>query len=171
MSLSPPPAAPIEHLVQTHQRSLRHYLRYLGAPAASVDDLVQETFLATLRSDFTFTNDAAAFGWLRTVARRLLLQQVKSAARRGLQVELEAAEAAFAAHLGDDDGEARRDALRACLQQLPPRQLLALQLRYGEDAPLQRVAAALAVGRAGAESLLARLRQRLRECMQGRLQR
>ena len=87
-------------------------------------------------------------------------------------VELDEAAAAWERYLGgDDDGERFRGALRACLQQLSPRQGEAMRLRYGDDLPVATVGQRMGIGAAGAETLLRRLRAVLRTCIERRLAR
>jgi RNA polymerase sigma-70 factor (ECF subfamily) len=160
----------IAALVQQHQAGLRSYLRWLGAAGDVADDLVQDTFVAALTSPPVERDPAATAAWLRTVARHLLLRQLRTAGRRGRAVELDEAATAWERHLGGaDDGEAFRAALRACLHDLTPRQGQAMRLRYGDDLPVATVGERMGIGAAGAETLLHRLRAVLRACIQRRL--
>jgi RNA polymerase sigma-70 factor (ECF subfamily) len=155
-------------IVHRHQDGLRSYLRWLRAPADAVDDLVQDTFVAVLSHPFEERSEAATRAFLRTVARRLLQHRFRDASRRGA-LELDEAAAAWERWLGADDGEAFRVALRACLGQLNERQGEAVRLRYGEGHAVAAIGAQLGIGAAGAETLLRRLRQRLRSCIERRL--
>jgi RNA polymerase sigma-70 factor (ECF subfamily) len=160
----------IAALVQQHHAGLRSYLRWLGAAGDVADDLVQDTFVAALARPPVERDPAATAAWLRTVARHLLLRQLRTAGRRGRAVELDEAAAAWERHLGGaDDGEAFRAALRACLTELTPRQGEAMRLRYGDDLPVAAVGERMGIGLAGAETLLRRLRAVLRACIERRL--
>jgi RNA polymerase sigma-70 factor (ECF subfamily) len=160
----------IAALVQQHQAGLRSYLRWLGAPGDAVDDLVQDTFVAALARPPVERDAASTAAWLRTVARHLLLRQLRTNDRRGRAVELDEAAAAWERHLGGaDDGDAFRTALRACIAALTPRQSEAMRLRYGDDLPVATVGARMGIGASGAETLLRRLRAVLRACIERRL--
>ena len=162
----------IAALVRQHQAGLRSYLRWLGAADDVADDLVQDTFVAALTQPPVERDAASTAAWLRTVARHLLLRQVRTAGRRGRAVEFDEAAAAWEQHLGgSDDGEHFRAALRACLGELNPRQGEAMRLRYGDDLPVAAVGQRLGIGAAGAETLLRRLRAVLRTCIERRLAR
>jgi RNA polymerase sigma-70 factor (ECF subfamily) len=160
----------IAALVHRHQAGLHSYLRWLGAPGDVADDLVQDTFVAALTQPPVERDAAATGGWLRTVARHLLLRHLRTAGRRGRAVEFDEAAAAWERHLGGaDDGDAFRSALRTCLGELTPRQGEAMRLRYGDDLPVARVGERMGIGAAGAETLLHRLRAVLRACIERRL--
>ncbi|MBL8751948.1 MAG: RNA polymerase sigma factor [Planctomycetes bacterium] len=162
----------IADLVRVHQAGLRSYLRWLGAASDVADDLVQDTFVAALTRPPVERDAAATAAWLRTVARHLLLRQLRTAGRRGRAVEFDEAAAAWERHLGgSDDGEAFRAALRACLTGLSPRQGEALRLRYGEGMSVAAVGGHMGIGAGGAETLLRRLRAVLRACIERRVAR
>jgi DNA-directed RNA polymerase specialized sigma24 family protein len=72
--------------------------------------------------------------------------------------------------LGEDGGDARVAALRACTAELPPRSQLLLRLCYREALPRAEVAARLGLGVDGLKSLLARVKTILKECVQRRSQ-
>jgi RNA polymerase sigma-70 factor (ECF subfamily) len=155
-------------IVHRHQDGLRTYLRWLRAPADAVDDLVQDTFVAVLSHPFEERSAAATCAFLRTIARRLLQRRFRDAGRRNA-LELDEAAAAWERWLGADDGEAFRAALRGCLGTLNERQGEAVRLRYGEGRAVAAIGAQLGIGVAGAESMLRRLRQLLRACIERRL--
>jgi RNA polymerase sigma-70 factor, ECF subfamily len=160
----------IADLVRQHQAGLRSYLRWLGAANDVALDLVQDTFVVALTQPPVERDAGSTAAWLRTVARHLLLRQLRTAERRGRAVELDEAAAAWEQHLGGtDDGEAFRAALRSCLGELSSRQGEAMRLRYGEELAVATVGERMGIGAAGAETLLRRLRAVLRKCIERRL--
>lgn len=160
----------IAALVHQHQAGLRSYLRWLGAAGDVAEDLVQDTFVTALTQPPVERNAPATAAWLRTVARHLLLRELRAAGRRGRAVELDEAAAAWERHLGGaDDGDAFRAALRACLGGLTPRQGEAMRLRYCDDLPVATVGERMGISAGGAETLLRRLRAVLRACIERRL--
>ena len=84
-------------------------------------------------------------------------------------VVLEDVDAAFQRYERDDDGEAFREALRACLDTIPKQQRRLLDLQFRERAGLERIAAECELAAEGAKSLLRRIKERLRECVTRRL--
>ena len=70
----------LERLIQMHQAPIYRYLRYLGADAALAEDLVQETFLATMKPSEhqpAAPDDALWPAWLRGIARNLFLMECR----------------------------------------------------------------------------------------------
>jgi RNA polymerase sigma-70 factor (ECF subfamily) len=154
-------------LVRCHQQSVWRYLRVLGCPAAEADDLAQETFLALMRGKVRDEGPKALRAWLRTTARYLYFAHCRSLQRS--PIVLDDLEAAWQDYERDDDGEAFRAALRACLDTLPKQQRALLDLQVREHAGLERIAAACELTAEGAKSLLRRIKERLRECVTRRL--
>lgn len=164
-------AARVEQLVRLHQDSLRGFLLFLGCPAARVDDLVQEAFLALLSSGFEDRGDARAGAFLRRVARNLFLKSLRSEARRPEVLGLQEAEHAWTRFEADDGGERYLSTLRGCLEQLAGRPLEVLQLRYRDGLQREAIASRLGLSESGVKSILVRTRERLRDCVERRLPR
>lgn len=162
-------------LIQEHQAGVWRYLRVLGCDAAEAEDLTQETFLAVLQKPFQDYQRAATAAYLRQIARNLLISSRRRSAR-GAAVQKEmvekemaewnAAEAAWLRWSGQDDGQARLAALRRCLQTLTARARQALELRFGQQASRNAIAAALGMSEDGAKNVLQRAKQHLRTCIE-----
>lgn len=173
--MSKVPLAPIANrrlslsaeLVRCHQQSVWRYLRVLGCPPDEALDMAQETFLALMRGQVRDEGPAALRAWLRTTARNLFFAHCRRLRRS--PVVIEDVDAAFERYERHDDGEAFREALRACLDTIPKQQRLLLDLQYRERAGLERIAAACELTAEGAKSLLRRIKERLRECVTRRL--
>ena len=163
-----------EALVRRHQVAVWRYLRFLGSPAASADDLSQEVFLVLLGSNLRERGDAALSGWLRGVARNLYLagrRGVGSGLREGLELfDEEQLESAWARFAGEDAGDAYHAALDVCLETLSEKERRALALRFAEEAGRNEMASALGVSGEGVKSLLRRAKNKLRLCINGRLE-
>lgn len=166
----------LERLIRMHQAPIYRYLRYLGADAALAEDLVQETFLATMKpSERQPTAPDNPFwpAWLRGIARNLFLMECRR--RRTSHVvadepALERAEAAWAAELGPSGDTAEHlAALRKCLELLPPRQREILDHRYARHTARSEMARLFGMTEDGIKSLLRRLRAALAACIQKRL--
>jgi RNA polymerase sigma-70 factor (ECF subfamily) len=163
--LTPPMDA--KELVQTHQAEIWRYLRYLGCEASEAEDLTQETFLAALRGSMTALEATRRAAYLRSVARNLFLKSK----RRSLALlkDVEASERAWSAFSRDDGGSAHLDALRGCVEALESRSRQAVQLRYGGRSSHAAMAASLDLGEEGVKTLLRRIKERLRDCVQRKL--
>lgn len=156
-------------LMRTHQAGVWRYLRMLGCEPGHADDLTQEVFLYVLQKPFDERSRAETASYLRTAARHLFLNQLRSPGSRMAVGNLDEADAAWAAVTPGEDNDARQEALRRCLEQLPERARRAVQLRYGEDAGSARIARALDTSEDGVKALLARTRIQLRECIERKL--
>ncbi|MEN3613802.1 sigma-70 family RNA polymerase sigma factor [Plantactinospora sp. ZYX-F-223] len=67
--------------VAATQRDVWRFLAHLSSPAEA-DDLTQETYLRALRSLPKFAGRSSAATWLFTIARRVVVDQVRAAAAR-----------------------------------------------------------------------------------------
>ncbi|MBB5068520.1 sigma-70 family RNA polymerase sigma factor [Saccharopolyspora gloriosae] len=67
----------LEEFVRATQRDVWRFLAHLaGVPAA--DDLAQETYLRAVRAVRTFRGTATARTWLLSIARRVVVDQIRS---------------------------------------------------------------------------------------------
>lgn len=136
-------------------------------PAADVEDVLQETFIAVWRGAAGYRPDGAAGGWLWGIARRqaaLLLR------RRGPAVAVLQAQAAPAQGDAGDPADAvlaRADLDRAMAALGPPggTEREVWRLLYVEDRPVAEVAELTGVPPGTVKSRAHRARQRLRAAL------
>jgi RNA polymerase sigma-70 factor (ECF subfamily) len=136
-------------------------------PAAEVEDVLQETFIAVWRGAARYRPDGAAGGWLWGIARRqaaLLLR------RRGPVVALAQSQAGSVDEVASDHADAvaiRADLERAVASLGPPgacdREVW--RLLYVEDRPVAEVAELTGVPPGTVKSRAHRARQRLRAAL------
>ncbi len=157
-------------LVRAHQAGVWRYLRALGCSPNEAEELAQDTFVTVLQRPFQEVNAKATAGYLRTVARNLLLKR-RRAAGRTLLFDGDALDAAMAQAEGSDGGETWLAALRACVAGLDPRDRDLLDRCYRDGASRQALAAAFALSEDGIKSWLRRTRAALRACVEGKVQR
>jgi RNA polymerase sigma-70 factor (ECF subfamily) len=70
-------------LFDAHAAPLRRYVAALTGDAASADDIVQETLLRAWRTPRILAEDPESLrGWMLTVARRIVIDEARSARRR-----------------------------------------------------------------------------------------
>ncbi len=169
-SQAPPRLVTLDaEVVRTHQASVWRYLRLLGCPVATADDLTQEVFLVLLRQPVEERGDDALGRWLRRVAWNLCRAE-RRRFRRGLETRTpEELENAWSGYARADSGGGYRDALRACLGRLGGRARRGLELRYRDGASRTAIAQALGLGEEGAKTLLRRAKDHLRACIERRL--
>jgi RNA polymerase sigma-70 factor (ECF subfamily) len=168
---SPPPGpANLANVIRQHQDGVWRYVRFLGADPSEADDLTQETFLAFARSEFVERCQGQTTGYLRVVARNQLLALRRKQCREVSTVELEAADAVWAAAAGPDGSlNEYLDALRECVEQLEGRARRAVDLHYCEQAAREAIAVELEMKPDGVKTLLRRTRQLLRECIERKI--
>lgn len=166
--------APADDLVQRHLRTVWRYLRTLGATADVADDLAQEAFVVALRRGACELAPAATGTFLRRTARFLFLHHLRDQHRDATHLDrfADAVDELFAREDAAGGSDEHLERLRACVASLPPRSRLALERCYGlgADSDASRAAAASELGLQpnGLKTLLQRIRQALRECLERR---
>jgi RNA polymerase sigma-70 factor (ECF subfamily) len=171
---SPPPdptaAFDFASLVQQHQAGVWRYVRFLGADPTEADDITQETFLAVARAAFVQRDDRQTAGYLRVVARNQLLALRRKQNREVSTVELEAADSVWAAAAGPEGSlTGYLAALTDCLTELEGRAREAVELHYRAGASREAIAERLEMKPDGVKTLLRRIRQVLRECVERKI--
>lgn len=161
---SPPPAC-AESVLVVAARRVRRYLRFLGCASDAVDDLVQETLLAGLGR---WPTGGAPLPWLLKTARHLHGRRLRTLGRRRELFDVDRLHELWIETVDDDGGDARREALRSCLEQLPQRSRTVLDLRYRERLDRAAIGARVGLGDEGVKSLLARVRAALAACVRRR---
>jgi len=156
--------------LQARVRTLWRYLRMHGATPAEAEDLAQEAFVIALQKGAADLAPAATATFLRRTARFLFLR-LRCGGRAAEQLA-DAVDERWERDCAHDGGDARLDALRACLDQLTDRARRAVELAYGlSTADAQgraAIAAELGLHENGVKTLMQRARQRLRECIERR---
>ncbi len=89
----------LEQLLRRHRRAIERLCRRLCRGEESVDDVMQETFVAILRNLASFRGDAGFLTWVYTIARTHRGRAMRSARSSRDRVERYAA-----ARLGSDEG-------------------------------------------------------------------
>jgi RNA polymerase sigma-70 factor, ECF subfamily len=129
------PATRCGRLYAEHAGWVRTYLRRSGFAPADVDDLAQETFLRAFRSIGTFdATRGTPAQWLSAIVRNVVR---KRWAKRPnpTPFDPDLAEAVLADPSADAEAPATReelDALRLCIDALPPDLARLVSLRYVE---------------------------------------
>lgn len=157
--------------IHTHHRGLIHYLLLLGCDSQTADDIAQETFLVFLRKGFSGEHGRLA-RFLRRTARFLFLDYLRAQARwdRASEATANTVEAAWEAGQVGEWSSARLDALRRCEQKLNGRRLEVVRLFYTERLSRDEVAQRVGMKESGVKTLLQRVRQELRQCIEEQTQ-
>lgn len=148
---------------------IESFIRALVPDAHLVEDVVQEVYIVVSRKYSEFADGTQFGAWVREIARRTALSQLRKAGRAAaLEPEtLDAMEASFEREPSAWEDEKR--ALRACVESLPEESVRLLDSRYVDEAPLAVIAARVGRSVDGVKALLRRLRQKLAECAAARL--
>ena len=160
-------------------RLYRYVLRRLDNPS-DVDDVVQVVLTQAARRIETYRGDSTLQAWLLAICRREIFRQGSAARRHRVLVSLggddplAAAATELAAPAGEEPEQGLRrrelrERVRACLDALPERYALALELKYVEGLSSREIAARLAISDEAVQSLLARARRSFREVCDERL--
>lgn len=161
-------------LVRLHQIHVRAYLGRFVDDDNTVDDLAQETFLSALRHLDRFRGESALRTWLLSIARNhalLHLQQKSSRTQGGVpRVLLEWATERLE---GDSPETSERrtvlDALDNCLSKLPSPHHRLVEQFYYKGRSATEIARTEGRKESAVWMALLRVRQALRQCMQGRI--
>jgi RNA polymerase sigma-70 factor (ECF subfamily) len=166
MLLTETAAPTAEELIRAHQDSVWRFLVSLGCETNLADDLTQETFLKVLRG-FEYKGPRETTAWLLRVAKNCYIDAIRSR-KESVGIELQEADTRWLEFDGQCDYEQRIQYLRDCMKSLPGRSREAVKLRYELDLPREEMAARLGIAPAGVKTLLERIRQSLRDCVQGK---
>lgn len=79
--------AALEQFIKVTQRDVWRTVAYLGDPGTA-DDLTQETFLRAIRSLPRFTGRSTARTWLLSIARRVVVDQIRYNTSRPRMVQV-----------------------------------------------------------------------------------
>jgi RNA polymerase sigma factor (sigma-70 family) len=129
-------------------------------------DVAQDVALDVLRSLDRLRDPEAFDAWVRKIAARHTIAALRRKRRRPPVVPLVTASGGDGADAGGVDQDlliASRGALAQALAALPPRQAMALVLRYVHGLPDREIADALGCRRGTVNALLSRGRATLRE--------
>ena len=138
--------------------------RMLGGPVEA-EDVAQETFMRLWRGAGDLREVRSLRSWLARVASNLAIDRMR---RRRPDMSSELPDVADTAD-GPERHAERQSASRivdAAIASLPERQRTAIVLTYYEGLPNADVAEALGVSIEAVESLLARARRKLKECLE-----
>ncbi|HLQ38904.1 MAG TPA: RNA polymerase sigma factor [Planctomycetota bacterium] len=153
--------------VRRHVTGVFRFLRALGANRELADDLTQDAFAVAWQKGKQSLPSAALAAFLRRTARFLWLAHCRSQ-RRAEAAIAAVAENIWARDCAEDDGEAWLSATRACVEQLRGRAARAVAMSYGEERSREAIARELGMRPNGVRTLLARTRQWLAACINGR---
>lgn len=153
-----------------HQAAIRMFIGALVRDRQDREDLLQDVILV-LWEKFDHYDPARPFdAWARGIAANKILQRREKQGRTPTPFPPETVAAILDAFDRRGDGSSEvGDALDDCLQELPRQSYQILMLRYRDALDVKELAPHVNLSAPAAYKTLARLRQRLRECVERRL--
>jgi len=157
-------------LLTQHDRALSVYVYSLVQTGADADDILQQTKMILWRCFDQFERGTNFIAWARKTAFHQILTHRRQKKREHLPLSEETLEALHVevARLSDQ-GDDRREALRACLARLPTEHRQMVTLRYFEDLEIETVAERIKSTVAAVYRALSRVRYTLMECVNKQL--
>ncbi len=160
----------LEALVNAHGKEVYGLLLAITRNSATAEELTQEVFVVALKKGME-PGKGMRF-WLREVARRLAMNELRRKRPTTLGSEIDLA-ALPGASSGAPDIEGNFEdelaALRRCLSELGDEDRGVLADRYEKSEPLASIAARCSQTQGYMKQRLFRLRKRLAECIRRRL--
>jgi len=165
------PAAHFVHELTRHQRALCAYIAALTCRLADAEEILQEVNAKLWEQKDKYDAARDFLPWARTVAHYQVLAFRTRMRRQRFDFDddLIATLAAEAAD-GHREMEARHSVLERCLEKVESSGRELLDLCYAGGLAIRSVAARLGRSEAGTYKALARLRQKLHECVERGLQ-
>src|SRR4029079_5457199 len=163
-------AATVSQLVVKHRHELLAYLYSALPDYHAVEDLFQEVCLVVVQKAADFQDGTNFAAWARTIARHKLREQLRK--RSGLLLDdafFDGLEQAFDEARAALDPAPRKEALRLCLSELQEGARQIVTLRYDEGLDPAAIADRMGRSRIAVNSLLQRIREILKECVERRL--
>ncbi len=160
-----------EPLVDRHLSHV-HAFTALRLPVPHlVDEITHETFVSAFRMMDRFTAGTNLHGWLRTIAANLVRKELaryhrEEAHKLGYAARHEIEQAL---HEDDENTSHEAEALRGCLETVPPNVRSLLELRYRDDFTSDAIAEKLQKTASWVRVTLHRIREQLRECIESKL--
>ena len=146
-------------------------------PDATIEEIVQTTFVKAMRNLSRFRGESAIFTWLCGICGKEIINQHRRIIRQGRTVDIdetaEQNESVLWIRAEDLDpamqielSDLRRAVVRA-LNRLPANYSRALELKYGDGFSVEDIASMLGLTTIAAQSLLARARTAFKKCWTG----
>lgn len=152
-----------------HQNALFFYLVSLLGDVHEARNVLQETNLVLWRRSAEFADGSDFGAWSRTVAHYQVLAYLRDKKRDRHVFDADLLSRIAARTPPAKDAETRRVALRTCLAELPDHLRVMIGQRYGAGTTIQELTKRLGKSESAVKMALARIRQRLMDCIEKRL--
>jgi RNA polymerase sigma-70 factor (ECF subfamily) len=162
-----------EPLVDAHLPDIRAFLALKVPAAHMVDELGHETFVYAFRHIHEFAPGTALRFWLRTIAWNLLRAEILRFSREQANQMRYAQEHYLRLANDKTDPTTSHEVqfLGECVEQLPTAARTLVDLKYHREHSADQIAAHLQRSTVWVRTTLFRIRQRLKDCIQGKQRR
>jgi len=126
----------LDRLIDRYLNQLVNFFRYLRAPEASVDDLVQETFERIIRKLDSYDENKRFSAWLLTVGRNIYFDQCRGESRRREHLQQVVHEPVPT----PEEEVVERQTASELLQTLSPQERFLVELRVFQAVPFAEIA-------------------------------
>lgn len=165
-------AEAFEPLLDRHLAHVRTFIALRAPVTHLVDEVAHEAFVFAFRNIAQFEAGTSFQAWLRAIAWNLLRQEVQRFSREQANqtryAEVREWEAVVRAPSAEADAR-ELDSLHECLGKLPPPMRELLTLKYHADSSSEEIATKLNRSTAWVRTVLFRVRQELRDCIEQKL--
>jgi RNA polymerase sigma-70 factor (ECF subfamily) len=151
----------VQQLFVRHQSKVRSVALALTGDFAAAEDVVQETFLTVTAKAGEFEPDTNFLAWACAIARLKVLER----RRRDRRLSPKVIESLAAALPQAELAEERLMPLLDCIDQLSPKALELVRMRYFSEHGPGEIAELLGRSVAGVNAALVKIRESLRECV------
>jgi RNA polymerase sigma-70 factor (ECF subfamily) len=161
--------ATVAQLVVKHRHETVAFLHGLVPDPHAVEDLFQEVCLVAVRKAAEFEDGTNFTAWARAIARHKVREHLRR--RSGVLVDdafFDGIEKAFDEARAEVEFDPRKEQLRRCLEKLQDGSRRILSLRYDEGLDPAAIAGRIGKSRAAVNSLLQRIRETLKDCVDRR---
>lgn len=165
-------ARAFEPLVDRHLAHVHAFVALRLPVAHLVDELTHETFVAAFRMMDRFTAGTNLYGWLRAIAGNLVRTELGRFHREqeNMLGYVERREIDLALAEEDELTSREAEALRECLEGVPPTMRTLLDLKYHDGCNSEEIGTRLQRSMAWVRTTLFRVREQLRACVEGKLE-
>jgi len=160
-----------EALVERHLDSVRAFIALRLPVAHGVDELTHETFVFAFRQISCFTAGTSLRAWLRAIAANLIRAELQRHRRERENEACYGQHRLLEAELAHAEQQPARELehLQACIELLPELMRELIAWKYREDVSCADIASRLQRTETWVWQNLHRVRQQLRQCIEGRL--
>lgn len=126
----------LERLIDRYLNQLVNFFRYLRAPEASIDDLVQDTFERVINRLDAYDEQKRFSSWILTVGRNLYFDQCRRENRKRDHLQ----QAVYEPSQSPEDEVVERQTASELLQTLNPQERFLVEMRVFQNMPFAEIA-------------------------------